>query len=238
MNKVTISAKNLEVALVKAAGELAIARSEVAHQVSDHSQGFLGLGKKITIQAWPRQMDKKRRQGGRTQRRQAVAKTPMSAELKAEVIAGLKDMLANMLKLAFGIEAPVTTAEDSSLEGSRVIFEVDSAEFAKLLEAETMLADAMEHLMRKQPRYIKRELPFKIFVDAQASRQSREGHILEHAKQAADEVIQSGEAVVLDYQSSYERKLIHLTLGSDGRVVTKSIGHGARKKLMISAAQS
>lgn len=238
MNKVTISAKNLEVALVKAAGELAIARSEVAHQVRDHSQGFLGLGKKITIQAWPRQTDKKRRSGGRTARRAAETKAPMSAELKAEVLTGLKGMLANILKLAFGIEAPITTSERSSLEGSRVIFEVDSVKFADLLEPEAMLADAIEHLLRKQPRYIKRELPFKIFVDAQSRRQSRELHILEHAKQAADEVIQSGESVVLDYQSSYDRKLIHLTLGSDDRVMTKSIGHGARKKLMISVAQS
>ena len=235
MNKITISAKNLEMALMKAAAELAISRAEVAHQISEHNQGFLGLGKKITIQAWPRQTHQLRPDGGTSPRPKSPSKSKeMSPELVQEVVGGLKELLSNIIKLGFGIQCEITTSEEMSLEGKRVIFEVDSAEFAQILTKEVLLADAIEHLLRKQPRHIKRELPFKIFVDAQSSRRLREQKILDHAKQVSEEVVKSGESIVLDYESSYDRKIIHLALNKDDRVFNKSIGYGARKKLMIS----
>ena len=238
MNKITISAKNLEMALMKAATELAISRAEVAHQISEHNQGFLGLGKKITIQAWPRKASPKSPDGEHSSPRPKPKSPPkskdMSPELMQEVVGGLKELLSNIIKLGFGIQCEITTSEEMSLEGKRVIFEVDSAEFAQILTKEVLLADAIEHLLRKQPRHIKRELPFKIFVDAQSSRRQREQKILDHAKQVSEEVVKSGESIVLDYESSYDRKIIHLALNKDDRVFNKSIGYGARKKLMIS----
>lgn len=235
MNKVTISAKNLELALVKAAGELSVSRSEVAHRVREQSQGFLGLGRKVTIQAWPRHSSSSssHRNGAHARKRRSEPKE-MSEDLETEVIMGLKTFLHTIIKLAFHIDCEISTVTDVSLEGKRVIFEVHSEQFAQILKEEVMLADAIEHLLRKQPRHIKRELPFKIFVDAQSSRLSREKDILAHAKQASDKVVKTGDSVVLDYESSYDRKMIHLALHHDQRVFTKSIGHGPRKKLMIS----
>lgn len=39
--------------------------------------------------------------------------------------------------------------------------------------------------------------------------------------------------IVLNYKSSYDRKIIHMALDKDERVYTKSIGSGPNRKLMI-----
>ncbi|MEZ4743631.1 MAG: R3H domain-containing nucleic acid-binding protein [Bdellovibrionota bacterium] len=39
--------------------------------------------------------------------------------------------------------------------------------------------------------------------------------------------------VVLNYKSSYDRKIIHMALDKDEKVYTKSIGSGPNRKLMI-----
>lgn len=230
MTKVTISAKNLDVALVKAAGALSISRSEVGHRIRNETQGFLGLGKKITIDAWRR---KDKRVGGESFRKRRSA-PQLSAEKTTAVIAELKQFLNEILVKGFGIHCEIVTKEDVSIEGRRIVFEVPSAEFRALLEQDLLLADAIEHLLRKLPRNIKRELPFKIFVDAGSLRSLREKQVVSHAKQVSDKVVKTGESLVLDYESSYDRKIIHLALQKDERVATKSIGQGARKKLKIS----
>ena len=43
---------------------------------------------------------------------------------------------------------------------------------------------------------------------------------------------------ILDYKSSYDRKIIHMALDQDDRVYTKSIGSGPNRKLMILPAKN
>ncbi|MCY4380806.1 MAG: Jag N-terminal domain-containing protein [Proteobacteria bacterium] len=232
MTKVTVTGKNLDLAIMKAASELAIPRSDVAYQLQKESSGFLGLGKKITIEAWQRAKSGAKKLGRHVESRSSSE--AMSEEQTTEIISGLSDYLRQILSYGFGLKAEISVKKDVSLEGQRVIFNVASEEFADLLMSDLLLADSLEHLLRKQPRHIKRELPFKIFIDGQFRRFTRESKILDHAKSVADEVVKTGESATLDYDSSYDRKMIHLVLQSDHRVRSKSEGHRARKKVVIS----
>ena len=52
MSTITVTAKTLDLALIRAAGQLGVSSDKVAHKVKLESSGFLGLGKKVIIEAW------------------------------------------------------------------------------------------------------------------------------------------------------------------------------------------
>ncbi|MEZ4743630.1 MAG: Jag N-terminal domain-containing protein [Bdellovibrionota bacterium] len=55
---IRIEEKTLELALLKAAGQLGITQDDLAYEVESESLGFLGLfGKKVAVKAWKK--DKK-----------------------------------------------------------------------------------------------------------------------------------------------------------------------------------
>jgi spoIIIJ-associated protein len=111
--------------------------------------------------------------------------------------------------------------------------EVDNAAIAEIIQTNTKFVESLEHLLRKKPRHLKQELPFRIFIDAQGSRKGREEELVRIAKEKADEVAATGQKCVLDYKSAADRKIIHMALENDTRVYTKSIGNGPSRKLMI-----
>lgn len=94
------------------------------------------------------------------------------------------------------------------------------------------IAESLEHILRKIPK-IKRELPFRVFVDVNEIRQSRETELVEMAQDLSEKVHDKKRPIVLNYKNSYDRKIIHMALDKDDRVYTKSIGEGSDRKLMI-----
>jgi spoIIIJ-associated protein len=111
--------------------------------------------------------------------------------------------------------------------------EVDNAAIAEIIQTNTKFVESLEHILRKKPRHLKQELPFRIFIDAQGSRKGREEELVRIAKEKAEEVVSTGQKCVLDYKSAADRKIIHMALENDSRVYTKSIGNGPSRKLMI-----
>ena len=91
----------------------------------------------------------------------------------------------------------------------------------------------MEHILRKKPRHLRQELPFRIFVDVGGIRQKREEDLIQMAVDLSAKVSENKRPIVLNYKSSYDRKIIHMALDKDDRVYTKSIGSGPNRKLMI-----
>ena len=56
---------------------------------------------------------------------------------------------------------------------------------------------------------------------------------MELARDLSEKVHENKRPIVLNYKSSYDRKIIHMALDKDDRVYTKSIGTGPNRKLMI-----
>ena len=77
------------------------------------------------------------------------------------------------------------------------------------------------------------ELPFRIFVDAKGIRLAKEKNLVNMAKDLSNKVFENQKPIVLNNQTPYDRKIIHLALDKDKRVYTKSIGVGQNRKLMI-----
>ena len=71
-------------------------------------------------------------------------------------------------------------------------------------------------------------------VEGGGLRSAREEELRGLAERTAEQVVASGEPVLLEPLSSADRRIVHLTLVDDPRVVTESEGFGAEKRVRIS----
>jgi spoIIIJ-associated protein len=73
----------------------------------------------------------------------------------------------------------------------------------------------------------------KIILDIESYRDKREKALKKMSKEIAQKVIRSGRPMILEPMNPFERRLIHLTLQNDKRVMTKSEGQGIYRKIKI-----
>lgn len=242
---ITVEEKSLELALVKAARELGVTQSELGYQVLKSTDGFLGLfGRKVELRAWRREAgaakaaSAQRSNTSHGERRGATSRACRQDAMSESEVEDLAESLRIFLqelacKLA-GRDVEVLMTRNSE----RLILDIDDGEVSEMLVKNSKLAESLEHVVRKVPRHLQRELPFRLFVDAQSCRQDREAELESMARDLSDKVFQNRRPIVLNYRSSYDRKIIHMALDGDERVYTKSIGTGPSRKLMILPARS
>jgi spoIIIJ-associated protein len=74
----------------------------------------------------------------------------------------------------------------------------------------------------------------KIILDIESYRDKREKTLKKMSRDIAQKVIRSGRPITLEPMNPFERRLVHLTLQNDKRVMTKSEGQGIYRKIKIS----
>jgi predicted RNA-binding protein Jag len=154
---------------------------------------------------------------------------PLSAEKTTELVEELRQFCAGICERIAG--EPVTVSATNS--DGRLVLNVENEYISSQINKNSKLAEAMEHILRKKPRHLRQELPFRIFVDVSGSRRQREEDLIQMAQDLSSKVHENKRPIVLNYKSSYDRKIIHMALDKDDRVYTKSIGSGPNRKLMI-----
>lgn len=164
-----------------------------------------------------------------TPREERVPAEPLAPEVLVQLEAEIRTFCKELCEKIVGETVEVT----SNMMAERLQLEVDNAAVAQLIQEQSKFIESLEHILRKKPRHLKQDLPFRIFIDSQGSRKGREDEIGRIAREKADHVAESGQKVVLDYKSAVDRKIVHMTLENDQRVYTKSIGTGSGRKLMI-----
>ena len=162
-------------------------------------------------------------------REERVPAEPLAPEMLILLETEIKDFCKELCEKIVG----ETVRVSSTMTADRLQLEIDNANIAAMFQEQGKFIESLEHILRKKPRHLKQDLPFRIFIDAQGSRKGREEEIGRAAQEKADQVALSGQKVVLDYRSAADRKVVHMTLENDQRVYTKSIGTGSGRKLMI-----
>ena len=76
----------------------------------------------------------------------------------------------------------------------------------------------------------------KIILDIEDYREKRERALRKMSKDIASKVVKTGLPWVLEPMNPFERRLVHLSLQNDTRVVTKSEGQGIYRKIKIMPA--
>lgn len=235
-DEVKVSARTEQKALKEAANILGIAEEEVDYRlVSQTKGGFLSfLGKKVEILARRKNVfssGSKRlpnRRSGLSRPQKEVTEV-LSNEDSDALVEDLRLFCAGICERMLQEEVAVSAV----LQKDRLVLNIDSDELAKIVAKNTKIPEALEHILRKKPRHLKRELPFRIFVDVSGYRQARENELIDLAKDLSEKVSENKRPIVLNYKSSYDRKIIHMALDKDERVYTRSIGSGTNRKLMI-----
>ena len=212
-NPLHVEAKTLELALVKAGAALGVPQEQVAYRVlkKDNSIAAFFARRKVELQVW---------------NRDEVEKPQIDQD---QLIEELTTYCRDLCTKIAGEEAQVK----ARLDGRRLILDVDNSFLLSSATRYPKTIEALEHLIRKKPRYLQQGLPFRIFVDVNNHRVERENELTNMAKDLAQKVIENKHPIVMNCKGSHERRVIHLALDGDHRIYTKSIGSGFDRKLMI-----
>lgn len=223
--EVRVTAKTIELAVEEAATRLGVDINRVDYRVVSQTGGgfFSFLGKKVEIVAVLG--------GGSTKMSSDTDDDRL--ELSDSEVAELKEDLRQFCSgiCRFMTQGDVDVKAD--IDDGRLILDINDEFLAEQIVKNSKLAESLEHILRKKPRHLKRELPFRIFVDVNGVRLHREKELIEMAHDLSEKVHENKRPIVLNYKSSYDRKIIHMALDKDDRVYTKSIGSGPNRKLMI-----
>ena len=222
-----VTAKSLDHALEEAASILGTTPNQLDYKVVSQTAGFLFIGRKVEIVA---------RMKGDAESEENKLREDLYSQLPEMTAFEVDELKRELTEFCAGIcrfyaDGPVeVTAE---LSDGRLVLDIADEFFEQQVMKNTKLAESMEHVLRKKPRHLKRELPFRIFVDANGVRRKREDDLVNMARDLSEKVHENKRPIVLNYKSSYDRKIIHMALDKDARVYTKSIGSGPNRKLMI-----
>lgn len=237
-NSIVIQGKTIEKALKEASTKLEVPVANLEYEVISQADagGILSFfgGRRVELKVWSKKRAgaESRKDPRKVSKKSEISlanREPLDEATQAEVSKDISDFCAEICRHMTG-ESPVVSA---TVENDRLCLNIESESIGSLIQKNSRLAEALEHLLRKKPRYLKRELPFRIFVDAQGVRAARELELVDIAKDISSQVAANQKPMVLDYKSSYDRKIIHMALDGDSKVTTKSIGSGPNRKLMV-----
>lgn len=231
--EIRVTAKTLDGALLEAARQLTADQNQIDYRLVSQGSGgiFSFFTKKVEISAWKKEPGSDSVDFG-----DILGGTSVDSdveELSPKEVQALKEDLRVFCQDICSAIAGRKIAVTAELDDGRLVLDCDDEYLAGQMLKNSKLAEALEHILRKKPRHLKRELPFRIFIDVQGVRRRRETDLVELARDLSEKVYDNKRPIVLNYKSSYDRKIIHMALDKDERVYTKSIGTGPNRKLMI-----
>lgn len=151
---------------------------------------------------------------------------PKSDGLPGE--AAIKGVLLTIVE-KMGVDAEIS--KEGKVDGNHYV-ELASEDSGFLIGKHGRTLDALQFLvnlivdsrMRKGKR---------VMLDVESYRKKREEALNRLASSVADRVGRNGRSVLLNYMNPYERRIVHLALEEDSRVMTKSEGEGVYKRVRI-----
>lgn len=244
--RIKITAKTLKKALIEAETLLGADSDEIEHRLISQTKGglFSFIGKKVEIEAWKKSKVTRIHPSSKSRKKPQSKGTPYNktADNSSEVKESftdqeIEDIKENIKAYCIGICEYLVDSENFHVEAylsdGRLVLDIEDEYLSGQVAKNIKIAESIEHILRKKPKHLKRELPFRVFVDVNGIRQKREGDLIEMAQDLSEKVHGNKRPIVLNYKSSYDRKIIHMALDKDDRVYTKSIGVGNNRKLMI-----
>lgn len=94
---------------------------------------------------------------------------------------------------------------------------------------------ALQHIVRLLVRKQVEE-NIKFILDVNSYKKDQEVSIIELAESSAKKVIKEKRAVVLRPMSAYNRRLVHMLLSQNEKVITESIGDNDERRIVIKPA--
>ena len=136
-------------------------------------------------------------------------------------------------KLSFAIRKGKPTVE--GLEPPEVVVDLSGPDTELLLQKHAAFLDALEYVVLKAAR-VDESLFGRISFDSEDWRWLRAQELQMAARVASEQVLESGDPFAMSPMTARERRIIHLALKSQPRVLTASEGFGRDRHVVIRPA--
>ena len=155
---------------------------------------------------------------------------PELSEEDLDKVADTAVAVIQMILGGFGIEAAIDEYEGDDGE---IILDIVGGDLALLIGRHGKTLDSLQTLVGAAT---SRQLGFRypIVVDVEGYRSRRREKVEDMARRTADRAVRQGRPVKLRPMSSYERRLVHMALRDDRRVVTASEGEDPARAVVVS----
>lgn len=251
---------DIDEAVNNACVALGVRREELAIEVvSTGSAGIFGLGrKKAVVRVALRDQGRGREEGAPVAPAVAVGSSQAAPKTKpikpakpapiAEVreargeegevlgepltpaeLVEIRELVSRLLTLA-GLALEVKVAQESV--SHKVLVDLAGPGQEALLGSEGDTLEALQYLFRKM---VGKQSPKRITLelDAGGFRQQRRDDLTRRALALAAEVKATGRGQTMPASNPAERRIIHLALQDDPEIVSRSVGEGVFKKVLI-----
>jgi spoIIIJ-associated protein len=162
--------------------------------------------------------------------RERVARKPEAwHEPDEEAVLAATEGAARLLRLAgLDLAARVRPGEE------RLEVELEGDDLPRLRELGARLLDDVEHLLPRAGYGLSGRL-VRARVEGAGLRARREEVLRARAREAAEQVLASGEEVLIEPLDPGERRIVHLELAGRSDVATESVGSGAQRQIRVYA---
>lgn len=156
--------------------------------------------------------------------------TPELTEEELDKVADTAVAVIQEILAAFGIEAAIDEYEGDEGE---IILDIVGGELGILIGRHGKTLDALQTLVAA---ITSRQLGFRypVVVDVEGYRGRRREKLEDMARRTADRVSRQGRAIRLRPMTSYERRVVHMALRGDKRVLTGSEGEEPMRAVVVS----
>lgn len=242
MKRETISdAATIDDAVLAALAELGADREDVEYEVLEEpGKRLFGAVRQARVRVWVTEDA----ETVESEDAEDVGEEPIPAPLVAEVVVEEEPLTDEQLDeiadagvaatqailSGFGIEA---TIEEYEGDDGEIILDIVGGDLGILIGRHGKTLDAMQTLVSALTnRAVNRRFP--VLVDVEGYRSRRRVKLEDIAKRTADRVAKQGRPVKLRPMSSYERKVVHVALREDRRVITGSEGEDPFRQVVVS----
>ncbi len=162
-----------------------------------------------------------------------VRVTPLASMPQADVAGAAKNVLEKLLEL-IGIEGSVTTtqAEAVSDDSPSITLNITGADLGILIGRRGLTLASLQYLVRLMVSNQTKSRE-SILIDIEGYKERRLLALEGLARQMAEQVKIQGKPYAFEPMSSFERRIIHVTLTGDPDVTTESVGIGEGRKVII-----
>jgi spoIIIJ-associated protein len=238
----TKEAPSVEEAVDAALEELGVQADAAEYEVIESpSRGVFGSGKPAVVRVWLK-ADVVAAMESDSEPEDELEEEPLPEELRVDKevpelseedldkVADTAVAVIQQILTGFGIEASIDEYEGDDGE---IILDIVGGDLALLIGRHGKTLDSVQTLVGAAT---SRQLGFRypIVVDVEGYRSRRREKVEDMARRTADRAVRQGRPVKLRPMTSYERRLVHMALRDDKRVLTASEGDDPARAVVVS----
>ena len=205
--------------------------------VSPGKSGILGLGGEPAIinvnyddQSKPKKVTKNKSKA------KVAKKSEKSTAKELDDIDEETEKLAidivNYLLSSLKVEVKTFFRDKDDFDTKTLYFEIEGDDSGLIIGRKGETLRSFEFLISF---IIKRQLDkrVKVILDVEGYQERRRSNLVSIAESNAKKVIKYGKPIKMDPMSPFDRRIIHLALEKDKKVITESKGSGSRRQVVI-----